>query len=103
MCRCCEWDSKGHPANAQLVMFAQSAQYTGSSIPVWERVVAVNEVPDDVRGSQLKFRFSGFHVWMQQVLRVFPAETKVDGSPRAASNAPSIEVVKSYAPDRVRL
>ena len=45
----------------------------------------MSEVPHDVRGSSLEIDFSLFHYVVQEVLRAFPAEAKVDGLPRALS------------------
>ena len=45
----------------------------------------MNEAPHDVCGSCLDIQISCSHYVVQQVLRVLPAETKVDGLPRASS------------------
>ena len=45
----------------------------------------MSEVPHDVRGSSLEIEILLFHLGVQQVLRALPAETKVDGLPRASS------------------
>ena len=47
----------------------------------------MSEVPHDVRGSSLEIEILWFHYLVQQVLRAFPAETKVDSLPRASSTA----------------
>ena len=46
----------------------------------------MSEVPHYVRGSSLEIEISWFHFVVQQVLRALPAETKVDGLPRASSS-----------------
>ena len=45
----------------------------------------MSEVPHDVRGSSLEIEISWFYYVVQEVLRAFSAETKVDGLPRALS------------------
>ena len=45
----------------------------------------MSEVPYDVRGNLFEMQILLLYCWVQQVLRALPAETKVDGLPRASS------------------
>ena len=60
--------------------------YTGFSSPACEGMIVLGEAPHDVCGSSLDMSILWSHCVVQQVLRALPAETKVDGLPRALSN-----------------
>ena len=72
VCGCCEWYAEG-----QLCSQDSHAYREG--------MIVVGKMPHGVCGGSLDISILWSHYVVQQVLRALPAETKVDGLPRASS------------------
>ena len=86
VCRCSAFVPEGHIAKAcNWQCKRKREQYTGSCSIACERILVAYEIPRGVYGSCLHIQIAWLHYVVQRVLRALPAETKVDGFPRASS------------------
>ena len=86
VCRCSAFVPEGHIAKAcNWQCKRKREQYTGSCSIACERILVADEIPRGVCGSCLHIQIAWLHYVVQRVLRALPAETKVDGLPRASS------------------